>query len=140
MDWIEAPKLPPPPGTRQRTRAGGGHAAAVSIRFASRGRKSGGAATVLSWNPVPGGAGVEYDVVRGELAALAGGPGGVDLGDLACVEQGSPDADTVGNPDEETPDPGTGRFYLVRFRLGLSIGGWGAGSVGLPRNGSGGCP
>ena len=92
----------------------------------------GGAATVLNWDPVPGGAGVEYDVVRGELAALTGGPGGIDLGDLACVEQGSQDADTVGNPDEDTPDPGTGRFYLVRFRLGLSIGGWGTGSDGPP--------
>ena len=111
--------------------AGDGEVAGVTL--------AGGPATVLDWNPVPGGSGVEYDVVRGELAALAAGPGGIDLGGLTCIEQGSPDSSTAGNPDEQPLPPGTGRFYLVRFRLGLSQGGWGAGSAGLPRDG-GGCP
>jgi hypothetical protein len=102
-------------------------------------RLSGGAATLLQWAPVPGGPELRYDVVRGELAALAAGDGTVELGALDCLEQGSLDTSTAGDLDDELPPPGGGRFYLVRLRLGLSRGLWGAASDGAARLGSGGC-
>lgn len=102
-------------------------------------RVSGEEATVLDWNPVPGGEGALFDVERGELLSLGGGPAGVNLGPLSCIEDGSPDTSTSGDPDLETPAPGTGRFYLVRFELGFSRGGYGRGSEGGTRSGSAGC-
>jgi hypothetical protein len=103
-------------------------------------RADGGADTVLSWNPVPGGEGAVYDVVRGDLDALSGGAGGVDLGVLACIEDDSPDTSTAGDADGDLPAPGAGFFYLVRFRLGFSVGDYGEGSEGGVRGGTAGCP
>lgn len=93
-------------------------------------------ATVLTWLAVPGGAGATYDVVRGDLANLSGD---TNLGPLACIENNSADTSTTGDADATTPAPGTGFFYLVRFELGLSTGGYGASSAGGARTGSGGC-
>ena len=95
--------------------------------------------TVLQWDPLIGAGDAVYDVVRGALASLSGGPAGVDLGPLACIEEDSPDTATSGNPDTTTPPPGTGWFYTVRFNLGFTTGGWGAGSEGGTREGTGGC-
>ncbi|HHN75497.1 MAG TPA: hypothetical protein ENK10_09740 [Acidobacteria bacterium] len=103
-------------------------------------RVSDPAETVVTWTAVPGGEGAVYDVVRGELSALGGGASGVDLGPLTCIESDSVDTSTADHPDTQAPVAGTGFYYLVRFELGLSRGGWGAGSEGGARNGSGGCP
>jgi hypothetical protein len=102
-------------------------------------RLDGAAATRLEWEPVGGAAGAVYDVARGDLASLAGGAEGVDLGPLVCVEDDSVDRSTAGDEDTETPEPGEGFFYLVRFQLGFSTGEWGRGSEEGVRNGSGGC-
>lgn len=96
-------------------------------------------ATVVAWGGVPGGGDATYDVVRGDLAALSGDGSGVDLGALACIEDDSADLSTAGDEDVATPAPGTAFFYLVRFQLGFSTGGFGAGSEGGERTGSGGC-
>jgi hypothetical protein len=97
----------------------------------------GGASTMLSWLPMPP-ASVSYDMVRGDLGALSGGAGGVSLGALTCLAN-----DLVGTsfgPDAALPPASTGWFYLVRFRLGLSVGDYGKGSAGGLRSGTGGCP
>ena len=44
---------------------------------------TGGIATLVAWDAVPGGPGLVYDVARGDLAALGGGGGGVTLGALS---------------------------------------------------------
>jgi hypothetical protein len=103
-------------------------------------RVEGGADTVVTWSPVPGGDGAVYDVVRGDLASLAGGAEGVDLGDLTCIENDSADTSTSGDEDPEIPASGAGFFYLARFRLGLSAGDLGVGSEDGVRAGNGGCP
>lgn len=102
-------------------------------------RLTGRESTVVSWNAVPGGAGATYDVVRGELAGLSGDAAAVGLGPLTCIEEDSADTDTADHPDEDSPAPGTGRYYLVRFALGFSAGDWGRGSAGGLRSGDGGC-
>lgn len=99
---------------------------------------TGGANSQISWSAVPGGSSVTYDVVRGDLAALSGGASGVELGPLSCIENDSPD--TSSPVDPTLPSPGAGYFYLVRFRLGLSVGGFGSGSAGGTRTGTAGCP
>ncbi|GEM_PF-1299868 len=95
--------------------------------------------TVLTWDPVPGGNGAVYDVVRGDLSALSGNAAGVNLGPLLCIENDSSDTDTIGNPDSDTPVAGDGFFYLVRFEMGFSLGDYGTGSAGGTRDGTGGC-
>jgi hypothetical protein len=92
-------------------------------------------ATIVEWQPVPGGEGAVYDVVRGDVAAL--GPG--QLGALTCVESNSTDTSTEGSPDAERPATGAAFFYLVRFELGFSTGEWGRASDGTVRTGTGGC-
>ncbi|MDQ7007815.1 MAG: M14 family zinc carboxypeptidase [Acidobacteriota bacterium] len=96
--------------------------------------------TVVEWDAVPGGEGAVYDVVRGDVASLGADASGVDLGPLLCIEDDSVDTSTADHPDGDSPSAGAGFFYLVRFELGLSRGGWGSGSGGGTRSGSGGCP
>ena len=81
-----------------------------------------------------------YDVVRGNLASLSESPDGIDLGMLTCIESDSVDTTTTGNEDIAVPSVGTGFFYLVRFELGHSVGGYGRGSTSAERTGTGGCP
>ncbi len=103
-------------------------------------RVAGATRTILRWDPVPGGDGAVYDVVRGELSSLSSrGGSGVELGALDCIEEDSSDTSSSGHPDEQKPPAGTGRYYLVRFSLGKSLGDWGRGSAGGGRHGSGGC-
>lgn len=96
----------------------------------------GAAATALQWNAVAGAPDAVFDVVRGDLDQLAGS---VDLGPLTCIEDDSQDSSTSGDADTATPAPGEGFFYVVRFELGDSVGGYGAGSDGGTRTGTGGC-
>lgn len=97
----------------------------------------GGASTALSWLAMPP-LGATYDLIRGDLSALSGGAGGVSLGALTCLANDL--AGTSFGPDTTMPAAGAGWFYLVRFRLGLSVGDYGKGSAGGLRSGTGGCP
>lgn len=91
-----------------------------------------GVCTELRWSFT--GTGALFDLVRGELSALAGTDTWVDLGDTICLVD---DSDTWNySCDEEQPLVGTGRFYLVAIS-GESLGR----SSGLvERDTSGGCP
>jgi hypothetical protein len=95
--------------------------------------------TVLDWGQVFGAPDAVYDVVRGDLATLSEGPGGIDLGALTCIESDSVDTTTAGDADTDTPSVGAGFFYLVRFELGFSVGGYGQGTSSGERTGTGGC-
>jgi hypothetical protein len=98
--------------------------------------------TVLSWDPLPWALG--YDVIRGDLAALAPGlDNTVDLGAVVCIENDSDDANTVGNEDAAIPSAGQGFFYLYRPNPGDLVGAnsLGQGTGGLERvSASGDCP
>jgi hypothetical protein len=77
--------------------------------------------TVVSWDTLSGP--IRYDVIRGDGASLAL-PGNdiVDLGAVVCLENDSPDADTVGDEDPELPGPGQLFFYLLRGSMGANAG------------------
>jgi hypothetical protein len=63
-------------------------------------------------------AGLAFDVIRGDLANLAFGPAGIDLGPVRCLAAGM-DPDPTVTPDvvdPENPAPGEGFFYLSRRR------------------------
>ena len=82
---------------------------------------SGSAPTVLSWPPEPGP--VRYDVLRGDLANVQPGVGEtIDLGPVICLEDDSPDADTVGFEDTDDPAPGQVFIYVYRGSQGLDAG------------------
>jgi hypothetical protein len=93
--------------------------------------------TGFEWEAVPGAPDATYEIVRGDLAALAGDAGGVDLGSLTCIEPAA--TGTTFAADSEVPPPGAIWFYLARFNLGFSSGDWGTGSAGGPRMGTEGC-
>lgn len=97
--------------------------------------------TVVSWTVEPKPR--RYDVIRGDVANLAPGAGGtVDLGAVVCVENDSPDADTVGSDDPATPLPGQVFFFLHRGSQGLidGPGSYGRGAGGGERMpAAGGC-
>jgi len=99
--------------------------------------------TLVAWDVESGP--IRYDVIRGDLEKIAGpGPGDtVDLGPVACIEDGSPDADTRGDEDPEGPAAGHGFFYLYRGSQGLAAGpgSYGTSSDGRDREpSSGDCP
>jgi hypothetical protein len=96
-------------------------------------------ATWFEWDPMPGGRGTVYDLVRGEVANLSGNASAVALGNLTCIEEDSPDATSRTDPDAEVPALGAAFFYLVRFQQGSLAGPWGFGSEGGERAGTGGC-
>ncbi|GAB4373026.1 MAG: hypothetical protein Kow0062_09770 [Acidobacteriota bacterium] len=92
--------------------------------------------TVVAWTPEAGP--VRYDVIRGDVAQLGEG----DLGPVVCVEDDSPDPDTVGYEDAENPSPGQAFFYVYRGTEGSAAGpgSWGRTSNGTERQpGSGSC-
>ena len=46
----------------------------------------------------------------------------MNLGPVICLEDDSPDADTIGFEDLEDPNPGEGFFYLFRGSQGVGDG------------------
>jgi Tol biopolymer transport system component len=84
--------------------------------------------TLLSWDPDP--QSVRYDVIRGSVADLAVAGSTVDLGPVTCIEDDSPDNNTLGSEDAQQPDPGECFFYLYRGTVGVPpvTGSWGLGT------------
>jgi hypothetical protein len=93
----------------------------------------GSAPTRVNWDFVPGH--VRYDVVRGDLANLRLGAEVIDLVEIRCVENGSPDADTAGDDGSDAPVPGQGFFHVMRGSMGCNDGpdSWGSGANGWER-------
>lgn len=85
--------------------------------------------TVLKWSVESGP--VRYDAIRGDVASLRFLGGEVDLGAVVCLENDSPDTETVGFGDSEEPLPGQVFFFLYRGSQGLSAG---PGSYGTSRD------
>jgi len=88
------------------------------------------APTVLRWTA--GSGPVRYDAIRGDVAALTFVGDVASLGTTVCLEDDSPDNETVGFGDAETPSPGQAFFYVIRGSQGLSDG---PGSYGTSSDG-----
>jgi Tol biopolymer transport system component len=106
-------------------------------------RPSAEAPTVVEWDPDP--RAVHYDVIRGDVAALAVGPGDtVDLGTVTCLENDTLNTSTAGaEADATQPVPGQVFFFLRRWTQGPADGpgSYGQGSGGAARvPGAGDCP
>jgi len=75
------------------------------------------APTVLNWDPDP--QSIRYDVIRGDVASLSIVGSTVNLGAVTCLEDDSPDNQTIGYEDAAQPAPGQAFFYLYRGTVGL---------------------
>jgi Tol biopolymer transport system component len=82
-------------------------------------RPSADAPTVVEWDPDP--RALSYDVIRGDVANLAAGPGNtVDLGTVVCLENDTFNTNTAGaEADADQPAPGQVFFFLRRWTQGL---------------------
>lgn len=95
-------------------------------------RAEGKAATrvrFLETNPVAS----SYDFVRGDVSSLSESDAGVDLGTVVCLENDSPDPDTLGNEDSAVPAPGQVFFYVARFTAAPGAGSYGGSSANRDR-------
>ena len=75
----------------------------------------GGVDAQLQWTRVP--CASSYDAIRGDVAGLAQGPTGIDLGGVACLGNDLPASDLPiydGPHDPGTPPLGRAFFYLAR--------------------------
>ena len=60
---------------------------------------------------------VRYDLVRGDVTSLSLNPdGSTSLGDVACVEDNSPDPKVEKHEKQDDPDPfpGNAFFFVIR--------------------------
>jgi hypothetical protein len=81
-----------------------------------------------------------YDLVRGKVEALREMVPRVELDELLCLENDSPDASSLGDEDQGLPMAGRAFFYLVRYYDGAT-GSYGPSTGGFERvPGSGDCP
>jgi Tol biopolymer transport system component len=106
-------------------------------------RPSAEAPTVVEWDPDP--RALHYDVIRGDVASLAAGPGDtVDLASVACLENDTVNTNTAGaEADADQPGPGQVFFFLRRWTQEVADGpgSYGQGSGDAERVPSGGdCP
>jgi len=76
--------------------------------------------SVLEWDA--GSGPLAYDVVRGDLAALAFADSEVDLGAVVCLHPAWPGVSTREAADDAVPGSGLGFFYLLRSLPGGDLG------------------
>jgi len=91
-------------------------------------RVDGGASATISWTAVDGAS--SYDVIRGDLGALAELSDRVDLGTVTCL---APATASLSTSDGAVPAPGQGFFYLMRIRWATSHDIYGRSSGGHDR-------
>jgi hypothetical protein len=97
------------------------------------------APTVVEWDADP--RALHYDVIRGNVANLAAGPGDtVDLGPVVCLENDTVNTNSAGaEADVDQPTPGHVFFFLRRWTQGIGDpSSYGQGSGGAERVPSGG--
>jgi len=92
---------------------------------------NGSSATRVSWLARAGA--WSYDVIRGTTALITELASTVDVGPVQCIEDDSPDLDTLGFEDAADPAPGTAFFYLVRSFDGTTDSDYGLSTSGKPR-------
>ena len=92
--------------------------------------------TTISWAAFPNA--TSYDVIRGDIAALACATDHVDAGIATCIADNTT-ATSVGDLPG-TPGPGGGFYYLARPNVPVAKGSYGYSPSGGERVPSGGCP
>ena len=90
-----------------------------------------GGGTQVSWPPMF--EAVAYDIIRGDRAQMTQNATQVLLGTVVCIENDSPNTDTVGNEDGVTPPVGTTYFYLFRTQDSVVKGSYGRSPLGKVR-------
>jgi len=100
---------------------------------------TGAASTLISWNTRAGA--WTYDAIRGHVESLSELAGSIDVGPVLCLENDSPDTDTLGFEDTAAPIPGRSFFYLARSFDGATSSDYGTSTSGKPEvPASGDCP
>jgi len=100
---------------------------------------SGKTATTVAWPAVFGAE--SYDVIRGNLSALRITGSNIEMGQVTCIVNGSPNTTTQGHEDSLVPAPGQAFFYAVQFFDGVQDSSYGSESAGRARVvQSGNCP
>jgi hypothetical protein len=86
---------------------------------------------VLSWNEIP--SAIEYDVVRGRLAAIVDRGNRIELGEVVCIQSDSTAASTAGSADADVPVSGEVYFYTVQYTDWQGSSSYGTESARKPR-------
>jgi len=95
----------------------------------------------LYWNEVSGAQ--SYDVIQGDLAEVSESNGEIRLGPVHVLASGQTGASYSEGPSRATPAMGRVFFYLVQYREGQTVSGWGTESSPWPAEPSScdiGCP
>jgi VCBS repeat protein len=87
--------------------------------------------TQVSWPPFF--EATSYDVIRGDRALITQGATQILLGSVVCVENDSPNTDTIGNEDNVTPPLNGVFFYLFRTQDTQVKGSYGVSTSGKVR-------
>jgi subtilisin family serine protease len=74
-----------------------------------------------------------YDFIRGDVGSLAESSAGVSTGAVICLENDSPDGDTLGDEDTGSPAIGEAFFYLARFNSVAGAGQYGGSTLNRDR-------
>lgn len=93
------------------------------------------------WNAVAGA--WAYDLISGDLGDVAMRDGGVSLGTVRVLARGSTGTSWTDAAEVELPARGRAFFYVVQYRDGNGMSGFGTESASLPREPAsceGGCP
>jgi hypothetical protein len=85
----------------------------------------------LIWSPVPGALG--YDVIAGDVANLRLGDSAISLGPVRVLARLTGLQSWSEAPGEPLPVAGQAFFYLVQYRDGHGVSGYGTESAALPR-------
>lgn len=97
--------------------------------------------TRIYWASAAGALG--YDVIAGDIAAIAVQDGHLSLGLVRVLARGTSESSVVEASDGPMPAPGSGFFYLIQQRSAHAGAGHGTESAPLPREPltcDGGCP
>ena len=84
----------------------------------------------LYWNPVSGAE--MYDVIQGDLGQVTVSKGEISLGPVHVLASGQSGAGYSEGPGGAIPVVGSAFFYLVQYRDGQSVSGWGTESSPWP--------
>ena len=87
--------------------------------------------TQASWSPFFEAS--VYDLIRGDRSQITQTATQVSLGPVVCIENDSPNTDSIGNEDNVTPPLGTTFFYLFRTQDPQVKGSYGRSTLGKLR-------
>jgi hypothetical protein len=79
-----------------------------------------GTGTLLEWTEHPGA--TRYNAIRGSLGNITDTTDGYEMDPVVCIQAGGEERSTLGNEDNEVPEPAEAFFYLVESANGYHSG------------------